>query len=57
MGKDVAGLMGDVGGTPIVYDRLRGVKLWVNDHRAGEAAEPSRKPSSNRLGQPSSVCL
>lgn len=29
----------------------------LNDHRAGVAAELSRKPSSNRLGQPSSVCL
>lgn len=29
----------------------------VNDHRAGVAPEPSRIPSSNRLGQPSSVCL
>lgn len=29
----------------------------VNDQRAGVAAEPSRNPTSNLFGQPSSVCL
>ena len=28
-----------------------------SDHRAGVVAELSRKPSSNRFGHPSSVCL
>lgn len=41
---------------PRLYDLLRAGK-FVNDQRAGVAAEPSRNPSSNRLGQPSSVCL
>lgn len=57
MGNDVAGVMGEDCGTPMVNDRFRGVGLLVNDHRAGETAVPSRKSSSNRLGQPSSVCL
>lgn len=57
MGNDVDGVIGEDWGTPMVYDRSRGEKLFVRDHRAGEAADPSRKPSSNRLGQPSSVCL
>lgn len=57
MGNDDTGVIGDDWGTPIVYDRSRGVKLLVNDHRAGETADPSRIPSSNRLGHPSSVCL
>ena len=57
MGNDVAGVMGEDCGTPMVNDRFRGVGLLVNDHRAGETAVPSRKPSSNRLGQPSSVGL
>ena len=29
----------------------------MKDHRPGVMAEPSRNPSSNRFGHPSSVCL
>ena len=46
----------DACGIPTLYDLLRAGKL-VKDHLAGVAADPSRKPSSNRFGHPSSVCL
>lgn len=42
------------GAPPKLKDLLRGGR-FVKDHRAGAAADPSRKPSSNRFGQPSSV--
>lgn len=50
------GTMGGGGWIPRLYDRLRPWE-WAKDHRAGATADPSRNPSSNRLGQPSSVCL
>ena len=39
----------------MLQDLFRG--KFMKDNRAGVAADPSRKPSSNRFGHPSSVCL
>lgn len=53
---DAEEAMGDECGTARLYSRWRAGMLG-KDHRPGEASEPSRNPSSNRLGHPSSVCL